>query len=91
MSKNTETDVTPITKEEKKSTLPTLNLAELEKIAILEALDSTQGSTSKAAKILGCSVRKIQYRLRAWGLSRPASYSHVRESEKEEKVSPAAA
>lgn len=35
---------------------------------VISALRATNGSTSKAAQMLGCSVRKIQYSLRAWGL-----------------------
>lgn len=48
--------------------LPTLSLNELEKIAMKQALRVCAGSTSKAAKVLECSVRKLQYRLRSWGL-----------------------
>ncbi|MBL9019160.1 MAG: sigma-54-dependent Fis family transcriptional regulator [Myxococcales bacterium] len=43
--------------------IPGATLADLEKYAILETLKSTGGSTSKAADILGISVRTIQYRL----------------------------
>jgi len=43
--------------------IPGSTLAELEKFAILETLKLTGGSTSKAAEILGISVRTIQYRL----------------------------
>jgi DNA-binding NtrC family response regulator len=43
--------------------VPGSTLAELEKYAILETLASVGGSTSKAADILGISVRTIQYRL----------------------------
>jgi len=43
--------------------IPGATLAEIEKYAILETLKSTGGSTSKAAEILGISVRTIQYRL----------------------------
>ena len=38
-------------------------LRELERYAILRTLEHVGGSTSKAAKILGISPRKIQYRL----------------------------
>ena len=44
-------------------TIPGAKLAEIEKYAILETLKATGGSTSKAAEILGISVRTIQYRL----------------------------
>jgi DNA-binding NtrC family response regulator len=43
--------------------IPGSTLADLEKYAILETLASVGGSTSKAADILGISVRTIQYRL----------------------------
>ena len=43
--------------------IPGAKMAELEKYAILETLKATGGSTSKAAEILGISVRTIQYRL----------------------------
>ncbi|HVK78071.1 MAG TPA: sigma-54 dependent transcriptional regulator [Kofleriaceae bacterium] len=43
--------------------IPGSTLAEIEKYAILETLRATGGSTSKAAEILGVSVRTIQYRL----------------------------
>ncbi len=43
--------------------IPGASLAELEKHAILKTLEATGGSTSKAADILGISVRKIQYKL----------------------------
>ncbi|MCE9578937.1 MAG: sigma-54 dependent transcriptional regulator [Deltaproteobacteria bacterium] len=43
--------------------IPGSTLAELERYAILETLASTGGSTSEAARVLGVSVRTIQYRL----------------------------
>lgn len=43
--------------------IPGASLAEIERYAILETLKMTRGSTSKAAQILGVSVRTIQYRL----------------------------
>ena len=43
--------------------IPGSTLADLERYAILETLKFTNGSTSKAAEILGISVRTIQYRL----------------------------
>jgi len=43
--------------------IPGSTMAEIERYAILETLKSTGGSTSKAADILGISVRTIQYRL----------------------------
>jgi DNA-binding NtrC family response regulator len=43
--------------------IPGSTLADLERYAILETLKATGGSTSKAADMLGISVRTIQYRL----------------------------
>ncbi len=49
--------------------IPGASMAEIEKYAILETLRSTGGSTSRAADILGISVRTIQYRLQAYSAS----------------------
>jgi DNA-binding NtrC family response regulator len=46
--------------------VPGASLAELERYAILETLRATHGSTSRAARILGISVRTIQYRLHSY-------------------------
>ncbi len=43
-------------------------MAEIEQHAILSTLDAVNGSTSRAAEILGLSVRTIQYRLASYGL-----------------------
>jgi DNA-binding NtrC family response regulator len=43
-------------------------MAELERLAILQTLEATSGSTARAAEILGISRRKIQYRLKEWGM-----------------------
>lgn len=51
--------------------IPGATLDEIEKAAILRSLDAAGGSTGKAAKMLGISVRKIQYRLREWQESTP--------------------
>jgi DNA-binding NtrC family response regulator len=48
--------------------VPGLTLAELERAAILQALESAGGSTHAAAAMLGISRRKIQYRLKEWGM-----------------------
>jgi DNA-binding NtrC family response regulator len=44
-------------------TVPGSTMADIERYAILETLKATGGSTSKAAEMLGISVRTIQYRL----------------------------
>jgi DNA-binding NtrC family response regulator len=43
--------------------IPGSTLDEIERYAITKALEATAGSTSKAAELLGISVRKIQYKL----------------------------
>jgi DNA-binding NtrC family response regulator len=48
--------------------VPGLTLAELERAAILQALEAAGGSTMAAAEMLGISRRKIQYRLKEWGM-----------------------
>jgi len=49
--------------------VPGVTLAELERLAILQTLDAVDGSTAKAAEMLGISRRKVQYRLKEWGMS----------------------
>ena len=46
--------------------IPGSSLYEIERYAIRRTLEEVGGSTSKAAKILGISPRKIQYRLREY-------------------------
>jgi len=49
--------------------VPGITLAELERMAIMQALEAADGSTARAADMLDISRRKIQYRLKEWGLS----------------------
>ena len=46
--------------------IPGATLFEIEREAILRTLEMVGGSTSRAAEILGISVRKIQYRLKEY-------------------------
>ncbi len=46
--------------------VPGSTMNDLERYAILTTLESTGGSTSQAAEILGMSVRKIQYKLQEY-------------------------
>jgi two-component system NtrC family response regulator/two-component system response regulator HydG len=48
-------------------------MAELERLAILQTLEAVGHSTSKAAELLGISQRKIQYRLKEWGVAGSAA------------------
>lgn len=50
--------------------MPGASLAEVERFLILATLEDTGGSTTKAADILGISVRKIQYKLQEYEASR---------------------
>ncbi|WAS89695.1 sigma-54-dependent transcriptional regulator [Nannocystis punicea] len=50
--------------------IPGASLWDIERYAILQTLEHTGGSTSKAARILGISARKIQYRLNEYGRAR---------------------
>ena len=63
--------------------VPGATLAEVEKYAILETLKSTGGSTSKAADILGISVRTIQYRLHQYNEAPRSDVDVVKKSESE--------
>lgn len=49
--------------------IPGSSLREIERYAILRTLEHVGGSTSKAAKILGISPRKIQYRLNEYRIT----------------------
>jgi DNA-binding NtrC family response regulator len=59
--------------------VPGITLDELERLAILQALEASAGSTAKAAEMLGVSRRKIQYRLKEWGLT--GVWSHESETD----------
>jgi two-component system response regulator HydG len=48
--------------------VPGSTMADIERHAILTTLDACEGSTTKAAEMLGVSVRTIQYRLHEYGL-----------------------
>ena len=49
-----------------------LTLGELEKRAVLEALDANSGDRRRAAEQLGISLRTLQSRLKDYGLTRSA-------------------
>jgi len=52
--------------------LPTLDLGELERIAIEHALDRTGWHQGRAAQILGVSERTLHRKIKGFGLQRPA-------------------
>jgi len=47
--------------------IPGASMAAIERYAILSTLEAQGGSTSRAADVLGISVRKIQYKLQEYG------------------------
>jgi two-component system, NtrC family, response regulator AtoC len=47
--------------------IPGSSMADIERYAILSTLEAQGGSTSRAADVLGISVRKIQYKLQEYG------------------------
>ncbi|MBI3184034.1 MAG: sigma-54-dependent Fis family transcriptional regulator [Myxococcales bacterium] len=51
--------------------IPGATMYEIEREAILRTLEMVNGSTTRAAEILGISVRKIQYRLKEYGGQAP--------------------
>jgi two-component system response regulator HydG len=53
--------------------IPGATMAEIERYAILKTLETTGGSTSKAAELLDISVRTIQYRLHEYGMTKGGS------------------
>ena len=53
--------------------IPGSTMAEVEKHMILKTLEACNNSTSKAAEMLGISVRTIQYRLKDYGLAKSDS------------------
>jgi two-component system NtrC family response regulator/two-component system response regulator HydG len=55
--------------------IPGSRFRDVERVAILRTIEAAGGSNARAAQILGISVRKIQYRLREWGLARPRAAS----------------
>jgi DNA-binding NtrC family response regulator len=62
--------------------IPGSRLDEIERYAILETLKATGGSTSKAAEMLGISVRTIQYRLHDYNAAPRSSVSVVSKDQK---------
>ncbi len=50
--------------------IPGSTLYEIERYAILKGLEACGGSTSKAAEVLGISVRKIQYKIHEYQVGR---------------------
>jgi len=72
----------PARSERQRPAIPGARLDEIERYAILQTLAAQGGSTSRAARVLGISVRKIQYKLHEYGASRkaPGHEERARES-----------
>jgi len=68
------TEIAAATKNGDVPIIPGSSLAALERYAILQTLEAEGGSTSRAADVLGISVRKIQYKLQEYGAA-PKSHS----------------
>ncbi len=58
--------------------IPGSAMADIERYAILKTLEAHGGSTSKAAEVLGISVRKIQYKLHEYGAAPKSQVPAVR-------------
>ncbi|MEZ4223697.1 MAG: sigma-54 dependent transcriptional regulator [Polyangiaceae bacterium] len=58
--------------------IPGSAMADIERYAILKTLEAHGGSTSKAADVLGISVRKIQYKLHEYGAAPKSQVPAVR-------------
>ncbi|PYO39330.1 MAG: transcriptional regulator [Gemmatimonadetes bacterium] len=57
--------------------IPGASFSEIEREAILRTLELVDGSTTRAAEMLGISVRKIQYRLKEYARDTPAATKDV--------------
>ena len=55
---------------------PGATLRDMERDAILRTLATVNGSTTRAAVVLGISVRKVQYRLKEYRLGEPLAEKH---------------
>jgi DNA-binding NtrC family response regulator len=64
--------------------IPGATMDEIERHAILKTLESTGGSTSRAAEILNISVRKIQYKLHEYENAPKSARPAVRPNDSDE-------
>jgi DNA-binding NtrC family response regulator len=62
--------------------IPGATLDEIEHHAIIKTLEATGGSTTKAAEILGISVRKIQYKLHEYQRAPKSNVGAVQDASK---------
>lgn len=68
------------------SLIPGATLQEIEREAILRTMEMVGGSTTRAAEVLGISVRKIQYRLKEYGDGAKATSDESGEEDSEEDL-----
>ena len=61
--------------------IPGATMDEIERYAITKTLEATGGATSRAAEILGISVRKIQYKLQEYQAAPKTGASAVDDAE----------
>ena len=59
--------------------IPGATLDDIERYAITKTLEATGGSTSRAAEILGISIRKIQYKLHEYNSAPKSAERALRE------------
>ena len=52
--------------------IPGITMSELERIAILRTLDAVDGSTARAAEILGIKRTTLQSKMKKLGIQRPS-------------------
>jgi two-component system NtrC family response regulator/two-component system response regulator HydG len=62
--------------------IPGATMEEIERYAITKTLESTGGSTSRAAEILNISVRKIQYKLHEYESAPKSARPSVNDGDK---------
>ncbi len=74
----------PATKDGAASLIPGATLYEIEREAILKTLEMVSGSTSRAAEVLGISVRKIQYRMKEYAAGVLKKPHHHQEQDREQ-------
>jgi len=61
--------------------IPGATMDEIERYAITKTLEATGGSTSRAAEMLGISVRKIQYKLHEYQSAPKSDREAIREDD----------
>ena len=63
------------------SLIPGARMYDIEREAILRTLEMAEGSTTRAAEVLGMSVRKIQYRLKEYSGEKPEGLPPLEEED----------